>query len=92
MGSGEAQAAAEKQRGQLKPRRRKPFQAPPICCAPYCPIVLPLAPLAPPVLSPTPSVLPLKRPCSLSQTKTVIPNPKFGVYVIYIYILHKPRT
>ena len=40
----------------------------------HCPIVLPLAP----------SLLPLKRPCSLSRSKTVIANPKFGVYIIYI--------
>ena len=33
-----------------------------------------------------PSMLPPKRPCSLSRTKTAISNPKFGVYIIYIYI------
>ncbi len=33
-----------------------------------------------------PSVLPLKRPCSLHRTETAILNPKFGVYIIYIYI------
>ena len=35
----------------------------------------------------TSSVLPLKRPCSLSRPGTAIPHPKFGVYIIYIYVL-----
>ncbi len=63
----------------------------------HCPIVLPLAPsvlslapsvlpLAPSLLPLAPSLLPLKRPCSLSRPGRVIPNPKFGVYIIYIYI------
>ena len=30
-----------------------------------------------------PSLLPLKRPCSLSRPKIVILNPKFGLYNIY---------
>ncbi len=33
-----------------------------------------------------PLLLPLKRPCSLSRTETAISNPKFGVYIIYIYV------
>jgi len=32
-----------------------------------------------------PSLLPLKRPCSLSRSKTATTNPKFGVYIVYIY-------
>jgi hypothetical protein len=75
------------------------FRLPP--AAPlHCPTVLPLAPsvlppapsvlpLAPSLLPPAPSLLPLKRPCSLSSSKTVIPNPKFGVYIIYIYMLER---
>lgn len=31
-----------------------------------------------------PSVLPLKPPCSLSRIEMAIPNPKFGLYIIYI--------
>ncbi len=31
-------------------------------------------------------MLPLKRPCSLSRTEMAISNPKFGVYIIYIYL------
>ncbi len=55
--------------------------------APPAPSVLPLCSLcAPSVLPPAPPVLPPKRPCSLSRSKTAIPNPKFGVYIIYIYI------
>jgi len=50
----------------------------------HCPIVLPLAPS---VLSLAPSLLPLKQPCSLSRTKTAIPDPQFGAYIMYIYIL-----
>jgi len=30
-------------------------------------------------------MLPLKRPCSLSQSKRIILNPKFEVYIIYIH-------
>ena len=33
-----------------------------------------------------PSMLPLKRPCSLSRPRTAGRNPKFGVYIMYIYI------
>ena len=33
---------------------------------------------------PCDSLLPLKRPCSLSRTETAFPNPKFGEYIIYI--------
>ena len=36
------------------------------------------------LLPPTPFLLPLKRPCSLSHPGTAISDPKFGVY-IYIY-------
>ena len=61
------------------------------CAAPLCflgaPSVLPRCSLNAPSLRPLArSVLPLKRPCSLSRSGTVIPNPKFGVYIIYIYI------
>ena len=35
-------------------------------------------------------MLPLKRPCSLSRTETAISNPKFGVYIIYIYMPQHP--
>lgn len=42
--------------------------------------------MTPSVLPLALSLLPLKRLCSLSRTETAIPNPKFGVYVIYIYI------
>ncbi len=49
---------------------------------PRAPSVLPHAP---PVISLAPSVLPPKRPCSLSRPGTVIGNSKFGVYIIYIY-------
>ena len=48
----------------------------------HCPIVLPLAP----------SVLPLKRPCSLSRPGTAISNPKFGVYIIYALHYKKQCT
>ncbi len=48
----------------------------------HCPIVLPLAPS---LLSPAPLLLLLKQLCSLSRLKTAIINPKFGVYIIYIY-------
>ena len=62
----------------------------------HCPIVLPLAPLvlslapsllplALSVLPLAPPLLPLKRPCSFSRPGRVIPNPKFGDYIIYIY-------
>ncbi len=36
----------------------------------------------------TPLILPLKRPYSLSYLKIVISNPKFRVYIIYIYYIH----
>lgn len=42
-----------------------------------------------PIQAPTccASALPsLKQPCSLSQTKTAIPNPKFGVCITHIYM------
>ncbi len=56
-------------------------------CAPALPLYAPLcSPSAPPCSLDAPSMLPLKRPCSLSRTKTAIANPKFGVYIIYIYI------
>ena len=48
--------------------------------APSCSLV---APPTPSVLLLAPSVLPLKRPCSLSRTETAITDPKFGVYIIY---------
>ena len=62
---------------------------------PSCSPVFPLCSLAArscslraPLLRPlAPPVLPLKRPCSLSYPGTAIPNPKFGVYIIYTYIL-----
>ena len=74
----------------------EPFEAP-TCCAPALPLYGPPAPSllspAPSLLSPAPSllprapsVLPLKWPCSLSRPGTAILNPKFGVYIIYIYI------
>lgn len=41
------------------------------------------------------SVLPLKRLCSFSRTETAVPNPKFGLYIAYIFIyiptLHSPN-
>ena len=43
-------------------------------------------PLAPSLFPPAPSVLPLKRLCSLSRTETAATNPKFGVYIICIYV------
>ena len=53
----------------------------------YSPPSLPRYSLVLPRCSPpAPPLLPLKRPCSLSRTETAIPNPKFGVYIIYIYI------
>ena len=49
---------------------------------PLLPPLLPRYSLSTPLLRPlTPLLLPLKRPCSLSRTETVIPNPKFGVYI-----------
>lgn len=48
-----------------------------------------LLPLAPSLLPRAPSVLPLKRPCSLSRPGTAILDPKFGVYIIYIYAFGK---
>ncbi len=59
------------------------FRLPP--AAPlHCLIVLPLAPSLLPL---APSLLPLKQLCSLSRTKTAIPDPQFGAYIMYIYIL-----
>ena len=48
--------------------------------APSCSPLLPLAPL----------LLPSKRPCSLSRSKRVIHECKFGAYIIYIYICPEP--
>ena len=84
---------SRKQRGQLKPRPRKSFQAP-TCCAsalPYsAPSLLSLAPLyslsTPSCSLSAPSMLPLKRPYSLSRPGTAISNPKFGEDIVYIYI------
>lgn len=57
---------------------RLPFTAP--LCSPPCSLdAHSLRPLAPSLLS-------LKRLCSLSRPGTVIVNPKFGVYIIDIYI------
>ena len=53
---------------------RSPFQVAP-CCAPSLPYSAPHPP----------SLLPLERPCSLSRSKTEIPNPRLGVYIIYMY-------
>ena len=53
------------------------------CTAPWCSLLLPLAPL---LLPRAPLLLPLKRPCSLSRPGTAISNPKFGVYIVYIYL------
>ena len=40
-----------------------------------------------------PYSLPLKRPYSLFNTETAMPNPEFGLYSIYIYISHiHPKT
>ena len=51
------------------------------CAAPWCyaSVLHCPGPLAP-------SLLPLKRACSLCRTETVIPNPKFGEDIIHIYI------
>ena len=66
----------------------EPFEAP-TCCAPALPLYGPPAPSllspAPSLLPRAPSVLPLKRPCSLSRPGTAILNPKFAVYIIYIF-------
>ena len=45
-----------------------------------------LRPRAPSMLARAPSLLPLKRPCSLSRSDTAIPNLKVGVHIIHIYI------
>ncbi len=55
-----------------------PYIAPP--CSPHGSLAAP------------PSLLPLKRPCPLSWTKTAIPNSKFGVYIMYIYIYTLQQT
>ena len=47
----------------------------------YCAPVLPRTPL---MLPCAPSVLPLKRLCSVSRPEIGIPFPKFGAYNIYI--------
>jgi len=62
-------------------------RAAPLHCPKMLPLAPPLLPPAPSLLSPAPSLLPLKRPCSLSRPRTAISNPKFGVYIIYIYTL-----
>ena len=76
------EVAAEKQRGQLKLRPRKPFNALTYCTPtlPYSapfdsssslsyPPNIPLYSLSAPLLRPfAPSILPLKRPCSLSRS------------------------
>ena len=55
------------------------------CCA-SCSLEAPSrSPFAPPVLPQCSLMLPLKRPCSLSESKRVILDPKFGVYIIHIY-------
>lgn len=58
-------------------------------CSPFCSPVLLSAHLilfyAPSVLS---LMLSLKRLYSLSRTETSTPNPKFGVYIKYIYYIH----
>ena len=67
--------------------------------APSCSLIaLPCSFIAPSLLSlalslppPAPSMLSLKQPCSLFRTETAIPNPKFGVYIIYIYIYNFPE-
>ena len=54
---------------------------------PRCSLNAPLCSLRAPSLRPfAPSMLPLKQPCSLSRPRIAIPSPKFGVYIIYIYI------
>ena len=64
--------------GSLVMRPFTPFGAP---------SVLPLYSLRCPPLHPRAlSVLPLKRLCSLSRPGTVMSNPKFGVYIVYIYV------
>ncbi len=51
------------------------------CCAPV------LTHYVPPPSGPrAPSLLPLKRLCSLSRRETAITDSKFGVYIINIYI------
>ena len=37
-----------------------------------------------------PSLLPSKRPCSLSRSKRVVSERKFGAYIIYIYSDNNP--
>ena len=73
---------------QLKPRWKRPhFRLPPT--APLHCLVLPICSLsAPPCSLIAPSVLPLKRPCSLSRPGRATSDPKFGVYIIYIYIYY----
>jgi len=58
------------------------------CCsldAPSCSLVLPRAPSLLPWCS---SLLPH---CSLSRSKMTTRNPKFGVYILYIYSFPEPR-
>ena len=59
------------------------------CCAPALPhSASPCSLAAPSLRLPAPSVLPIKRPCSLSRPGRAICNPKFGVY---IYFFPEPR-
>lgn len=70
------------------------------CCAASEPrVITGLFPRAPPCCHgalwyslDAPLVLPLKRPCSLSRTKGAITDPKFGVYMKYIYKLQAVVT
>jgi len=57
------------------------------CYASFCSLATPQCSLgAPPCSLDARSMLPLKRPCSLSRPRGAVPDPKFGVYIIYIYI------
>ena len=81
-------------------RARQPNEAPLVLCpsqdevlnlcslaAPHCSLCAPSCSPDAPLLRPfAPSLLPLKRPCSLSQPEMATLDPKFGVYIIYIYI------
>ncbi len=53
-------------------------------CSLKCSPLLPYCSLCSP--SPLPHVPDLKRPCSRSGPKTEADDPKFGVYIIYIYL------
>ena len=56
---------------------------------PLAPSMLPFAPL---LRLHAPLLLPLKRSCSLSRTKTTISNLKFEINIIYIYIIYTPSN